>query len=451
MPESQFDIADARRNARISACPGLFRIVRARDGGICRLKLALGHLSGAQARTIAAAARQFGNGAIDVTNRANLQLRGLAPAAELALIDALLDAGLGPTAPAADDIRNVMVSPTAGIDRDQEWDVRPLARALLARLENDTGFRALSPKFSILVDGGEGVAALDRRHDIWLAAMPGGETMALGFAGTPPLSDRDEAAFAMCRIDDAIDVVAAAIEVFLAETGDAHDTTRMRHLFARRPAAAFHDRLSARLGARITRGIAVESWRRRASISRTLLGVQRQRQDGLCFVGAMPPLGRLAPAMLVALADAADQYGDGTLRLTPWTGAMIVNVAAVHAGKAARALAQAGFADVTSPLSAMIACSGMTGCAKGLADTQADARRLAAHLATDGATPSIHLTGCAKSCAAPAAAAVTLLASAPGRYDMFVASKGGEKFGRPIARDLGIAEAAALIAASGRA
>ena len=99
MPEVHAEIMRARQAVGASACPGLFRIVAARDGGICRLKLPLGQLSSDAARAIAAAAARFGNGGIDVTNRANLQLRGISPDHEMPLIAALLDAGLGPTRP----------------------------------------------------------------------------------------------------------------------------------------------------------------------------------------------------------------------------------------------------------------------------------------------------------------------------------------------------------------
>src|SRR5208282_2223100 len=153
MVEASRDLPDALNGRGRSACPGLFRIVPARDGGICRVKLPLGQLSAEQARAVAAAARQFGSGVIEATNRANLQLRGIPPANEAALIAALLAAGLGATPPGADDIRNVMVSPTAGIDALQDLDVRPLARGLLARLQADEACHALSAKFSFLVDG----------------------------------------------------------------------------------------------------------------------------------------------------------------------------------------------------------------------------------------------------------------------------------------------------------
>ncbi|HBP2405347.1 TPA: precorrin-3B synthase, partial [Pseudomonas aeruginosa] len=62
---------------RPSPCPGLLRIVQALDGGICRIKLDAGRLDAAQARAVAAAARDCASGVIEATNRSNLQLRGV--------------------------------------------------------------------------------------------------------------------------------------------------------------------------------------------------------------------------------------------------------------------------------------------------------------------------------------------------------------------------------------
>jgi precorrin-3B synthase len=58
------DTAMQTRAPAVSGCPSLLRIVEALDGGICRIKLAGGRLSAAQALVIAAAAELYGSGAI---------------------------------------------------------------------------------------------------------------------------------------------------------------------------------------------------------------------------------------------------------------------------------------------------------------------------------------------------------------------------------------------------
>lgn len=54
---------------RPSACPGLWRIVSARDGGICRIKLPGGLLLAEQAEAVAAAAERFAGGVIEADRK----------------------------------------------------------------------------------------------------------------------------------------------------------------------------------------------------------------------------------------------------------------------------------------------------------------------------------------------------------------------------------------------
>ena len=447
MVEASRDLPDAPNGRGRSACPGLFRIVPARDGGICRVKLPLGQLSAGQARAVAAAARQFGSGVIEATNRANLQLRGIPPANEAALIAALLAAGLGATPPGSDDIRNVMVSPTAGIDALQDLDVRPLARDLLARLQADEACHALSAKFSFLVDGGEGVAAVDHPHDVWLASMTGGAMIALGFAGCPPLQGEARVASAAVRPEHAVTAVLAAVSLFQEETAGDAAITRLRQLLARLPAEAFLERLAGRLGALLHRDGEFMAWRRRTPLPMGHVSIGDQRQKGLAFVGAQAPLARLTSQMLAGIAGIAEALGSGGIRLTPWHGVIIPDVRQERARHVVQALEALGLVcERGDPLAAIVACAGTAGCAASHADTKADALEIARRLAASATPgPSVHVSGCAKSCASARLADATLVATAPGRYELFLKTNGeagtSGRFGVPIARGLSAREA----------
>ncbi|MBO4968839.1 MAG: precorrin-3B synthase, partial [Pseudomonas sp.] len=85
------------------------------DGGICRVKLDGGSVTARQARAMADVAQRYASGVIEATNRGNLQIRGVGPQ-HRAMIEPLLAVGLGPTTAASDDVRNLMLSPSAGID-----------------------------------------------------------------------------------------------------------------------------------------------------------------------------------------------------------------------------------------------------------------------------------------------------------------------------------------------
>lgn len=444
MPEVHAQITKARQALAASACPGLFRIVPARDGGICRLKVALGQLSSGAARAVAAAASRFGNGAIDITNRANLQLRGISAEHETPLIAALLEAGLGPTRPKADDIRNVMVSPVAGLDPAQAIDALPLARDLLDRLQTDDRYAGLSPKFCVLVDGGESVAAVDHPHDIWLAGIGDGR-MVLGLAGAPPTEADDAPPFVIVDAAQAAAAVAVVLDLLLEHAAADAEIKRMRNLLARTTREQVFDHLSRKITAPLHRDA---SWRRRAPAFLGHVGIHAQRQAGLVFVGAVPPLGRLSPSTLKHLAAVADEYGDGSLRLTPWQSVLVPFVRHDNAPAAVRMLEAAGFiCDPDQPLSSIVACSGAAGCASAMSDTKADALRLAQSLSGGGKLPGlVHFTGCAKSCASAGVADVTLLAAAPGTYALYRKSAAGpDKFGREIAGKVGVEQAATYL------
>ncbi|AZE87339.1 precorrin-3B synthase [Pseudomonas orientalis] len=411
---------------RPSACPGLLRIVQALDGGICRIKLAGGAITAAQANAVAEAAKAYASGVIEATNRANLQIRGIG-AEQDALIAMLLAAGLGPDNAAGDDVRNLMLSPSAGIDPQMLFDTRPLAKQILATLESHPRFHQLSAKFAVQLDGGEALAMLEHHHDLWLSAFvrEGQTLLAFGLAGCPGLDEP----VAAVPLDQGHALVVAVLEAFLDLA--TLEQTRMRHL----PVDNLVSRLSLPL-------LSAQGFKRPASGALLHIGSYPQPQKNQFYVAAVAPLGRLDSLMLQGAAQLASEYGDGTLRITPWQGVLLPNIERV--GAVTERLGQLGFlCSIDQPLARMIACTGSGGCGKGLADTKADAVQLAA--LQPGV--EVHLSGCPRSCAAAHTAPVTLLAVSPGHYDLYFRDAAHPGFGRLHARTLSIDAAGALLRA----
>src|SRR5207245_11810110 len=94
-------------------CPSLFEPMASGDGLLARVKPPLGRMSAEAARAMAAASRRWGNGQLDLTNRAALQVRGLSEASLPPFQDAILAAGLAHADPAVERRRNLVVSPLA--------------------------------------------------------------------------------------------------------------------------------------------------------------------------------------------------------------------------------------------------------------------------------------------------------------------------------------------------
>ncbi|NML35065.1 oxidoreductase [Paraburkholderia antibiotica] len=517
----------ALATSRSSACPGLVRIVAARDGGICRIKLPGGVLSAAQVHAIADAATRHAHGVIELTNRANLQLRGVRDGHEAALSAALLRAGLGPASAfasvtcvasaaasaassassasaevsavaspsaspyaaandadspdtaalsAADDVRNVMISPAAGRDPHALIDTTPLCAELLALLQGDPRFAALSPKFALLLDGGERLARLDHPHDVWLAASIGeeGVRFVFGFAGCPGPATANTAAnnaSAHASTEASTNAnhnasgnanenangtgalgtvlpsrVPALVHALLHTFLDlaAADAARMRDLLATHSADAVLRHAQRYVDFPLARDASLSHWQRpRAADALLRLGAHAQHHAGLWHVGGQPPLGRLDASTLRRLAALSQRYGNGMLHATPWQSVLLPDIATSAVPAVLIRLIALGLAcDPAQTIAHVIACAGSSGCAKGLADTKADALQLAAQLP---AGVDVHLSGCPRSCAAAHCAPYTLLAAAPGRYDIYQRD-GSAGFGRCIANQQTIDEAAALLA-----
>lgn len=389
------------------------------DGAICRVKLELGILSSDQAEAVAEVAETFGNGIIEATNRANLQLRGMELNHADEIVRQLLDVGLGPRVPEADHIRNVMVSPLAGRDPAQNMDARPLARKILETLQNTLAYRRLSPKFSILVDGGEAVAMVEHPHDIWLSAVTN-RAVAIGLAGCPFSPS------AIVPTDRAHDSIVALIDFFIEESKKRPDISRFRHLLPEASAAKIL-------------GTEHSAWQRPKPLKFGHIGAHRQR-DGLIYTGGMPPLGRLDPPMLRKLARLGS-----AIHVTPWQSILIPDLAYPISDE----LEAIGLiCDPSHTLASMIACSGSMGCASARANTLEDGRELAPELTPEltRIVGGIHLTGCEKSCAAAHVATNTFVASAPGRYDVYRRSDGApSRFGTLLASSATLDDITALM------
>lgn len=171
-PSNRPDRDETPVRDRGDACPGALRLHTADDGALARVRVPAGVLTARQAYALADAAERLGDGALDITSRGNLQLRGLdgGCGGELA---ALLDAaGLLP-APAHERVRNIVASPLSGLDDRGHLDVQPLVRELDALLCASERATALSGRFLFALDDGRGdMAGLGA--DVMLLAEPGG-------------------------------------------------------------------------------------------------------------------------------------------------------------------------------------------------------------------------------------------------------------------------------------
>lgn len=404
-------------------CPGALRPMRSGDGLIVRVRLTGGELGPDHAAALAEAARRYGNGLIDLTSRANLQMRGIRDDTLQPLLDRLSELGLLDVSAAAEQVRNVMASPLAGLDPSAPIDVQPLVRDLEQALIGNDRFHSLPAKVGFLLDGG-GVLPLDGvEADIALRAEDAGH-FRLEAGGE---------AFGLVRREEALSAALGVAERFLALRQP--DERRMRDVVKRLPLASpqwFPHVHRTCEGSTLSVGVGwetpgvevltpprpsadpthfqeeVRTHRGQGGAAPRLAG---RHASGLFFAAAAP-FGRLDSHQLEGLAALASAYG-ASLRLTPWRAILLAPLAAdIAAGVAGLGLV----IDPTDPRLAIAACPGSPSCLSGEVPAHADAAKLAPVLAdfvAGGA--SVHVSGCAKGCARRAPASLTLVGRG-GRY-----------------------------------
>ncbi len=387
-------------------CPGALRPMPSGDGLIVRLRFRGGALLPDLGEAIAEWSEAFGNGLIDLTNRANLQLRGVTDETLRQLQDALAQRGLLDDDPAAEAVRNVMASPLAGFDPSTLLDIRPCIEALEEALRKDPVFHALPAKFGFLIGDGGRLAVAAERADIAFIATPSGDSVRfMVYLGGEPAG--------VCAIEDLVIVAARLAQRFLR--------LRDRDVTLRRMASLVEKIGLAELIAPVgLTPLFTES----ATIVAAPRPIGHHDLGRYQALGVGVPFGRLTAVTLRTLSEEASK-ASGELRLTPWRAVLVVGESLeAHAGERLR---EAGLLlDDAAPISGVAACPGAPACRSGSTSTHEDGLAIAPwarHLGTNGIT--IHVSGCAKGCAHSRKAPVTLVGR-DGRYDLVLNGRAGD-------------------------
>lgn len=353
-------------------CPGAYRPMMSGDGLIVRVRPRLGRMTAAQVAGLCDLARHYGSGLIDLTSRANLQLRGVQEAAHEAVLSGLADLGLLDATPVIEARRNILLTPL--------WhpgDAAPrIAEALTARLGV---LPDLPAKFGFAIDiGPERV----------LATAPADIRVERGADRRLILRADGARAGRAVPVDGVVDGVIALARWFAAHRGD------HRRMAGAAPALP-------------------GEWTTDTTAAPTR-----------CLAPGPTPLGPMlgAPFGQIDAKDletAVTQSGAAAIRLAP--GRLFLLEGATAPPPDAPFVTAPG-----DPLLSVDACPGAPACPAASVETRALARALAGRL------PGLHVSGCAKGCAHPGAAAITLVGR-EGRFDLV---RNGRAWDRPERRDL---------------
>ncbi|MGQ0683100.1 precorrin-3B synthase [Bradyrhizobium sp.] len=358
-------------------CPGALRPMLSGDGLVVRVRPYGGRLDAKQAVGIADLAERYGNGLIDLTSRANLQIRGVNEREHLALLDGLARLGMLDPDPEIESRRNILVTPF--------WRTSDDTFSLAAELEQALADSTLDlpTKFGFAVDDGKERELAAASADVRIERDLTG--------GLIVCADGAEFGRSVAR-SEAVNVALALAEWFVASGGRGRMATHLR-AGVRLPKALQGDTEPARISAAPSLGL---------------------YPQGVMVGAAFGQVTHLALSHLAGCAQA--------LRMTPWRMMLAegLNEMPRLPGLITR---------TDDPLLRAIACSGAPRCREAHADTRELASALAPHIAPDA---RLHVSGCAKGCAHAGPASITLVATRDG-FDLV---RGGSTRDTPIRRGL---------------
>ncbi len=385
-------------------CPGALRPMQSGDGLIVRVRPQAGAFRLATLVALTEAAARFGNGQIDLTRRANLQIRGVSETSLTALHEAIGELGLLDESPEGEAVRNLMIGPLAGVDPTEVLDVRTIAVELARSLASDPAIWTLPTKFGFILDGGGTLTLASERADIRLVAMRVGADVVIAI-GIDTEGGVDW--LGSVSPDAAAAAALATARAFLAVTSR-ESRQRMRDLSTEGLAS-----LRATMKSRLDPMILFPE-RPNAALSRRIglldLG------EGRFAVGMAAPFGRVETDQCLQFAAAVSDLGVKEIRLSPWRALYAEAATQKNSETILDAAVEAGFiADSTDPLLRIEACPGAPACASTSLDTRGDGRRLANILTRSHFTGTAHVSGCAKGCAKSDSADLVLV-GAEGRY-----------------------------------
>src|SRR6201996_7675181 len=391
---------------------GLFYVAPAQDSYMCRLRIPNGILTHWQFAGLADLAERYCGPFCHVTTRANLQVREIPPKHAVAVIEGIQDLGLCSRGSGADNIRNVTGTPTAGIDPQELLDTREYAREWHYHILNDRSLTGLPRKFNVAFDGAGKIAVLEDTNDIAFSAVEvkdgfgvePGVWFRLGIGGITGHTDFAKYGDIIVRPADATRVSDAIVRVFI-DLGDRtnRNKARLKYVLDGMGHDKFLQLVEQRLGQPFSR-VPAGALAPRPAFDRTAhIGVHKQKQEGLNWIGVSLPLGKVTCAQMRGLAKIAQDLGDGDIRLTVWQNLLIPGVRDQNVALAAAAIETLGLAIGASHIRAgLIACTGNAGCKFAASDTKRHAAAIGdwCEPRVEIDTPlNIHLTGCHHSCA----------------------------------------------------
>jgi precorrin-3B synthase len=371
---------------RRGTCPGILDPMPTGDGLLARL-LPTDPLSIDTVVALCDLALAHGNGIVEVTQRGSLQFRGLSPSSAPNFARSVIALGLG-----AEGGPPVLASPLVGLDAQECFDLRAPLAALRTELAHLPAIASIGPKVSVLLDGGGALHLDSVPGDLRLRAGAHSR-LHLSIAGTTATSTH----LGWVAADDA----APAIVRLLVCIADRGPQARARDFANPDGVQTLRALLASLLG---------DAPPPAPRPPAEPIGVH-SLNTGKVALGVAVAFGYVEAAVLQRLARHAAACGALSMQPSPGRSLLIIGLDAAATIELTAAAAAAGFlVRPDDPRRFVVACAGAPACDSAKLSTRelASAIAEAASPFLDGSL-TIHVSGCAKGCAHPGAAALTFV------------------------------------------
>lgn len=323
-----------------------------------RIKVPAGALTSEQFREIAQMADDYSRGYAEITDRQSVQLHWVqgkdAPEAfaRLEKLGFTTDK-CGQAFPGAryGDMRNVVVCPVSGVNKNELIDVAPLAKQVNEFFIGNRDFLDMPKKFKISITGCElgctkpeiqdlGLFAVKQKGEIGFAALVGGSV-----GSTQPGPRLAKPLGVFIKPDEVFEVAKSLAEIHRDYSNrESKAKARFKWLVDSWGVERVREKLEEKLGRKLKRyelGPKVSGEEH--------LGVQDQKQSEY-FINIPLIGGILSSELMRKVADIADEFGSGELRLTPYQNLILINIHKDKVDETLKQLEEAGLSVKGAPL-----------------------------------------------------------------------------------------------------
>jgi len=383
-----------------------------------RIRIPNGITSAAQLRTIGRIANRVGRGIADITTRQQIQLRWIRINDVPQILGELREVGLVTLQTGMDNIRNIVGCAVAGLTPNELFDASPVARAFTDTLVGDVAYTNLPRKFNVTITGCRDNCTHAETQDLALVpatkslggetvdgfnVLVGGKNGSGGYRIATPLD-------VFVLPDEAVELSSAIVFLYRDHgSRDARNKIRLAFLLEEWGEAKFRDALEGRLGRPLERAGVDE----RAPEATDHLGVFRQKQPTLSWVGLLVPVGRVTGDQLAEVARLAEGYGTGEVRLTVDQNVIVPHVPDARLGNlTAEPLLKVLRYDPSQIMRGLVSCTGIEFCNLAVIETKSRALQIARTLEAKvhhGRPIRIHWSGCPAGCGNHTVADIGLL------------------------------------------